>query len=154
MIPEYWHFTWRGIYRFFSITLVWFSCFLVLWTWYILNTYWMENAILQLQIVRSSLHIVTYPDVGNFCDKSIETALHEIYVQVFLRFSDSSKPSLSILMIYELAWLLESVNLRKTCSKLHVKLLLWPNCPHILKTSWQSASAGEYWCDISWGIPY
>ena len=33
------------------------------------------------------LHLVTYLDVGNLCEKSIETALHEICVQVFLRFS-------------------------------------------------------------------
>ena len=61
--------------------------------------------------------------MGNFCDKSIETTLHEICVQVFLRFSDSSKPGLSVSLIYEL---LESVNLRKNCSKLHERLLLRP----------------------------
>ena len=50
-------------------------------------------AISQLRIVHSGLHLVTYLDVGNFCDKSTETTLHEICVQGFLRFSDSNKPS-------------------------------------------------------------
>ena len=50
----------------------------------------LEYAISQLRIVRSGLHLVTYLDVGNFCDKSTETTLHEISVQVFLRISDSS----------------------------------------------------------------
>ena len=49
-----------------------------------------------IQIVRSGLHLVTYLDVGNFCDKSTETTLHETCLQVFLRFSDSSKPSQSL----------------------------------------------------------
>ena len=64
-----------------------------------------EYAISQLRIVRSGLHLVTNLHVGNFCDKSTETTLHEICVQVFLRFSDSSKPSLSLSLIYELVWL-------------------------------------------------
>ena len=45
--------------------------------------------------------------MGNFYDKSTETTLHEICVQVFLRFSDSSKPNQSaslIYHVYELAW--------------------------------------------------
>ena len=82
-----------------------------------------ECARLQLRFVRSALHLVTYLalhlvtylDVGKFCDKSTETTLHEIYVQLFLRFSysskpsqsvsliDSSKPSQFVLLIYELA---------------------------------------------------
>ena len=57
----------------------------------------------QLQIVRSDLHLVTYLDVGNFCDKSTKITLHEICVQVFLRFSNSSKPNQSVALIYELA---------------------------------------------------
>ena len=55
-----------------------------------------QYAISQLRIVRSDLHLVTYLDVGNFCDKSTETTLHEFFVQVFLRFSDPSKPSQSV----------------------------------------------------------
>ena len=37
----------------------------------------------------------------------METTLYEICVQVFLRFSDSSKQSQSVLLIYELTWLAE-----------------------------------------------
>ena len=64
-----------------------------------------QYALSQLRIVRSGLHLVTYLAVGIFCDKSTETTLHEICVQVFLRFSNSSKPSQSLYLIYELAWL-------------------------------------------------
>ena len=32
-----------------------------------------QCGISQLRIVRSGLHLVTYLDVGNFCDKSTET---------------------------------------------------------------------------------
>ena len=43
----------------------------------------------------------------------------EIYAQVFLRFSDSSKPSQSVLLIYKMAWLAEirksDENLLKSC---------------------------------------
>ena len=52
-----------------------------------------DYAISQLRIVRSGLHLVTYLDVGNFFNKSTETTLHEICAQVFLKFSDSKKPS-------------------------------------------------------------
>ena len=75
----------------------------------------MEYAISQLQIVCSGLHLVTYLDVGNFCDKSTETSLHEICVQIFLRFSDSSRPSQSVSLIYDLAWL---AGIRKSWKKL------------------------------------
>ena len=43
--------------------------------------------------------------MGNFGDKRTETTLHGICVQVFLRFSDSSKLSQSVSLIYESAWL-------------------------------------------------
>ena len=88
-----------------------------------------EYFISQLRIVSSGLYLVTYLDVGNFCDKSTETTLHEICVQVFIRFSNTSQPKQSVSLIYELAWLAGSVNLRKTCSKLHVRFLLWPKFP-------------------------
>ena len=88
-----------------------------------------QYAISQLQFVRSGLHLVTNLDVGNFCDKSIETTLHEICVQVFLRFSKSSKPSQSVSLIYECARLVDSINPRKTCSKLHERLFLRPKLP-------------------------
>ena len=78
-----------------------------------------QYAISQLGIVRSSLHLVTYLDVGNSCDKSTETTLHEICLQVFLRFSDSNKPSQSVSLIYELAWLgigkSEEILLKTSC---------------------------------------
>ena len=83
-------------------------------------------AISQLRIVRLGLHLVTYLNVGNFCDRRTGATLPEICVQVFLIFFDSSKPSQSVSLIY---WLLEPVNLRKTCSKLHVRLLPWPKLP-------------------------
>ena len=72
-----------------------------------LNFVYIKYAISQLRIVHSGLHLVTYLDLGNFCEKTteFETTLHEICVQVFLRFSDSSKPSQYILFIYVLAWL-------------------------------------------------
>ena len=87
--------------------------------------YWLTDAV--GSGLHSGLHLVTYlhVDVSNFCDKSTETTLQEICVQVFLRFSDSSKPIQSVSLLY----LLESVNLRKTCSKLHVRLLLWSKLP-------------------------
>ena len=62
-----------------------------------------EYAISQLRIVRPGLHLVTYLDVGNFCDKRTEKNLHEICVQVVLRFFDSNKPSQSVSLIYELS---------------------------------------------------
>ena len=64
---------------------------------------WLEYATSQLRIVRSGLHLVTNLDVGNFCDKRTEKTLHEIFVQFFLRFSDSNKPSQSVSLIYEFA---------------------------------------------------
>ena len=84
----------------------------VLWTWRFVDRkvrdtslLFGEYAISQLRFVRLGLQLVTYLDVGNFSNKSTETTLHEICVQVFLRFSDSSKPSQSVSLIYEFAWL-------------------------------------------------
>ena len=78
----------------------------------------LQYAISQLRIVHSGLHLVTYLDVGNFCDKSTETILNEFRVQVFLRFSISSQ---SVSLIYELAWLdvigKSEVSLLKTSCK-------------------------------------
>ena len=117
-----------------------------------------QYAILQLRIVRSGLHLVTYLDVGNFCDKSTETNLHEICVQVFLRFSDSSKPSQSVLLFYELAWLAgigkSEENLLKTSYKVapvtKVAQIYWWRHDN----GKQSTSAREHWCDVSCDIPY
>ena len=44
------------------------------------------------------------PRCWQLCDKSTETTLYKISEQVFLRFSDSSKPSQSVLLIYESSW--------------------------------------------------
>ena len=64
--------------------------------------------------------------MGNFCDKSQETTLHGIFVQVFLRFCDSINPCQSVSLIYGQAWL---TGIGKSCSKLHIRLLLWPKLP-------------------------
>ena len=56
-----------------------------------------------ITICPSGLHLVTYLDVGNFCNKRTEKTLHEICEQGFLRFSDSNMPSQSVSLIYELA---------------------------------------------------
>ena len=62
-----------------------------------------QYGISQLLIVRSGLYLVTYLNVGNFCDKRAEKTWHEICVQGFLGFSDSNKPSQSVSLIYEWA---------------------------------------------------
>ena len=73
------------------------------------------------EFVCSGLHLVTYLNVGNCWDKSTETTLHEICVQVFLRFSVTIKPNQSISLIYEFAWLAgigeSEENLLKTSCK-------------------------------------
>ena len=48
--------------------------------------YCIEYAISQLWIVRSDLHLVTYLDVGNFCDKRTEKLYMEFVCKVFLDF--------------------------------------------------------------------
>ena len=96
--------------------------------------------------------------MGNFCDKSTETTLHEIWMQVFLRFSDSSKPSQTESLIYELAWLpgirKSEENLLKTSCKVAPVIkdahIFWRR--HDNRK--QSASARERWCDVSCDIPY
>ena len=98
-----------------------------------------QHTISQLRIIRSDLHLVTYLDMGNFCDKSTERTLHEICVQVLLRFSDSSKPSQSVSLIYELTWLAWT---RKSEENLR-----HDNRKH-------SASAREHWCDVNCDSPY
>ena len=52
--------------------------------WEQVETQKKQYAMSQLRIVRSDLHLVTYLNVGNCYDKSLETTLHEICVQVFL----------------------------------------------------------------------
>ena len=45
------------------------------------------------------------PRCGQLLRQKTETSLHETCLQVFLRYSDSSKPIQSISLIYELTWL-------------------------------------------------
>ena len=117
-----------------------------------------EYAISQLRIVRSDLHLVTYLDVGNFCDKSTETTLHEICVQVFLRFSDSSKPGLSVSSIYELACRAGIRKSEENLLKTSRKVASATKVAHIFwwrhNNRKQSTSAREHWCDVSCDIPY
>ena len=116
-----------------------------------------QYAILQWQIVCSGLHLVTYLDVGNFCDRSTETTLHDICVQVFLRFSDSSKPGNSVSLIYELAWLAGIGKSKENLIKISCKVAPVTEVAHILWWShdnWkQSTSAREHWYDIGSDIP-
>ena len=102
-----------------------------------------QYAISQLRIVRSGLYLVTYLDVGNFCNKSTETTLHEICVQVFLRFSDSSKPSQSPSLIYELTWLAGISKSVKNLLKTSWGCSSDQNCPQIFMTSRQSKTIGK-----------
>ena len=64
-----------------------------------------QYAILQLRIVRSGLHLVTYLDVGNFCDKSTETIYMKFVCNFFLDFPIPASQARSELLIYKLAWL-------------------------------------------------
>ena len=64
-----------------------------------------QYTISQLRFVHSNLHLVTYLDEGNFSNESTERTLHEISLQVFLRFSDSSKSGQSVLLFYKFVWL-------------------------------------------------
>ena len=118
----------------------------------------LQYAISQLRIVRSGLHLVTYLDVGNFCDKSTETTLHEMCVHVFLRFFDSNKPSQSVSLIYVLAWLAGIGKSDKNLLKTACKVAPLIKVAHIFwwrhDNRKQSASARERWCDVSCDIPY
>ena len=96
--------------------------------------------------------------MGNFCDKSTETTLHESYMQVFHRFADSSKPSQSVLLIYELARLARIHNSEENLLKTSCKVVPVTKVAHIFcwrhENRKQSASAREHWCDVSCDIPY
>ena len=96
--------------------------------------------------------------MGNFCDKSTETILHEICVQVFLRFSDSSKPSQSISVIYELAWLVGIGKSEENLLKTSCNVAPVTKVAHIFwwrhNNRKQSASPCEHWCGVSCDIPY
>ena len=74
----------------------------------------------QLRIVRSGLHLVTYLDVGNFCDKSTETTLHQFVCKFFLDFPIPASQA----NLYELAWIAGIRKSEENYPKLHVRLLL------------------------------
>ena len=86
------------------------------------------------------------------------TKEHEIFKQGVLWFSDSSKPGKSVSLIHELAWLAgihkSDENLLNTSCKVEpvtkVAYIFWWR--HATRK--QSASAHEYWCNVSCDIPY
>ena len=132
--------------------------FMIRWLWNLLCNKTTQYAISQLRFVRSSLHLVTYLDVGNFSDKSTEKTLHEICVQVFLRFSDSSKPDQSVSLIDEYVWVAGFRKSKENLLKTSWKVVPVIEVAHIF---WwrhgnrkQSASEREHWCDVSCDIPY
>ena len=96
--------------------------------------------------------------MGNFWDKSTETTLHEICVQVFLRFSDSSKPSQSVSLMYELAGLAGIGKSEENVPKTSCRIAPVTKVAHIFwwhhDNGKQSASARKCWCDVSCDIPY
>ena len=63
---------------------------------------------------------------ATFATKAQQQHCMEFEHKFFFTFSDSSKPSQSVSLIYELAWL---AGIGKSCSKLHIRLLLWPKLP-------------------------
>ena len=95
--------------------------------------------------------------MGNFCEKNTETTLHEICVQVFLRFSDSSKPSQSVLLIYELGWLAGFHKSKENLLKTSCMVVPVTKVAHIFwrhDNRKQLANACKHWCDVSCDIPY
>ena len=122
------------------------------------KNYITQYTISQLRIVRSGLHLVTYLDVGNFCDKTTEITLHEICVQDFLKFFDSSKSSQSVSLIYDLAWLTGIRKSEENYLKTACKVAPVTKVAHIFwwrqDNRKQSASAREHGCDITCDIPY
>ena len=90
-----------------------------------------QYAISQLRIVRSVLHLVTYLDVGNCCDKSTETTLHEIRGQVFLRFPIPLTQCYPYRQFTNWLGLLEPVNQRKNLLKTSCKIALVTKVAHI-----------------------
>ena len=105
-----------------------------------------KYVISQLRIVRSGFHLVTDLDVGKFCDKSTKTALHEICMQIFLRFSDSSKPSKSVVLIYKFAWLFGFRESEKNLLKTSCKAVSMTKVAHIF---WWRHDKQK----LEWGCP-
>ena len=81
--------------------------------------------------------------MSNFSDKSTETTFHEICVQVFLRFPDSSKPGQSVSLIYEFVWLAEFRKSEENLLKTSCKVVLVIKVAHIFLTSRQSETIGK-----------
>ena len=122
------------------------------------TTGYLRVPICHIGITNFFLHLVTYLDMGNFCDKSTETTLHEISGQVFLTFSDFSKPSQSVLLIYKFAWFAGFRKSEENFIKTSCKVVSVTKFAHIIwwhhDNGKQSASAREHWCDVSCDIPY
>ena len=80
------------------------------------------------------------------------------FVQVFLRFFDSSKPSQSVSLIYKFAWLAGFRKSKENLLKTSWKVVSVIKVAHIFwwrHDNWkQSTSAPEHWCDVSCDIPY
>ena len=95
------------------------------------------------------LSIQVLPRCEEFSDKSTETTLHKMSVQVFLRFSDSSKPDQFVSLILDFVWL---ARFRK--SEENLLKTSWTVGPVIKDNQKESACASGHWCDVSWDIPY
>ena len=117
-----------------------------------------QYTISQLRFVHSNLHLVTYLDEGNFSNESTERTLHEISLQVFLRFSDSSKSGQSVLLFYKFVWLAGFRKSEENLLKTSWKVVPVIKVAHIFwwrhDNRKQSASAPGHWCDVNCDIPY
>ena len=98
---------------------------------------------------------------ATFATKRQKKLYMKFVCKVFLDFPIPSDQANLYRLFTNWLSLLEPVNLKKTCSKLHVKWLLWSKLPTyfddvttIEMTSRQSASAREHWCNVSCDIPY
>ena len=76
----------------------------------------------------------------------------------FLRFSDSSKQSQSVSLIYKLAWLAGTLKSEENLVKTSCKVAPVIKVAHIFwwrhDNRKQLASACDLWCDVSCDIPY
>ena len=103
------------------------------------------------------------PNVGNFCDQSTGAALHVVFVQVFLRSSNSSTANQSVMqswLVYGLNWL---AGIRKSKENLHKKFIYRKvasvtKVAHILwwrnDNRKQYARVCEHWCKVGCDIQY
>ena len=87
-------------------------------------------AITQLEIVISRLHLVTYTLMWTtFAIKAKKQFNMKFVCKFFFDFPIPAGQANLFCQFTNSLGLLESVNLRKTCSKLHVRLLLLSNLP-------------------------